>query len=513
MTLEMLKAIAALLRGFLRAGAAEIVYREKGRLLHAKSLAGRPPVLSGWRENRPGARTLLGVLETAPAGALGRLKSRPAAKAGPRRQVLSIADARSGTGHVFLRLLSRRAVTGLVVLAFPEPARLDGRTRDLLARLAGIISLALAHNLSRFELRERVKELTCMYSIANLAAAPGRGEAAFLQQAVELLPPAYLYPEITQARIVLDDRTYQTAAFRESPQAQRAEIMAGNFRRGTIEVVCLEPRPELDEGPFLSEERRLLDSVAAEIALILERRQAEVEQERLKEQLRHADRLATIGKLAAGVAHELNEPLTGILGFAELLKELPQMPRQAAGDLGRIEAAALHAREVVRKLLLFARQIAPRPGRVGVNRLVREVLAFLAGRLSEKDIAVRARLGEPLPEILADEAQIRQILMNLCLNALQAMEKGGRIDVATRARGEEIVVSIRDNGPGIPEEIRDKIFLPFFTTKDVDTGTGLGLSVVHGIVQAHRGRIEVSGAPGRGAEFRVYLPVAGKAGP
>lgn len=346
-----------------------------------------------------------------------------------------------------------------------------------------------------------------MYNIANLAVSPERSEGHYLQQVVELLPPAYLYPEITRARIMLDANTFQTAGFRASAHSQRANIVVGNVHRGEVEVVYLEPRPELDEGPFLVEERRLLDSVAREIALIIERRQAAVEQARLQDQLRHADRLATIGKLAAGVAHELNEPLTGILGFAELLKELPGMPAQAASDLARIESSALHARDVVRKLLIFARQVPPKPGRVSVNRLVREVVAFFQARLREQGIRVHTRLDGALPDLLADASQIRQIIMNLCINAIHAMEKGGVLTVATQARVEEVVLSVRDTGPGIPEEVRDRIFLPFFTTKDVDMGTGLGLSVVHGIVESHRGRIEVVSEPGQGAEFRVYLPM------
>jgi signal transduction histidine kinase len=227
----------------------------------------------------------------------------------------------------------------------------------------------------------------------------------------------------------------------------------------------------------------------------------------LQDQLRHADRLATIGKLAAGVAHELNEPLTGILGFAELLKELPGMPPQAASDLARIESSALHAREVVRKLLLFARQITPKQGKVCLNRLVLEVIAFFQARLREQGIRVQTRLDGSLPDILADESQIRQIIMNLCINAIHAMEKGGLLTIATQARAEEVVLSLRDTGPGIPEDFKDKIFLPFFTTKDVDMGTGLGLSVVHGIVKSHRGRIKVVSDAGNGAEFRVYLPM------
>jgi signal transduction histidine kinase len=346
-----------------------------------------------------------------------------------------------------------------------------------------------------------------MYNIANLAVAFNQPTDQFLQQAAELLPPAYLYPEIASARIVLDGRSYMTRGFAESPRSQRADVLVGGQKRGEVAVVYREPRPELDEGPFLAEERRLLDSVAREIAIIIERRQAEVEQARLQDQLRHADRLATIGKLAAGVAHELNEPLTGILGFAELLKERTGMPAPALSDLARIETAALHAREVVRKLLLFARQISPKQSRVAVNRLVQEVVAFFQARLSQHGIKVQTRLDGALPEILADESQIRQIVMNLTINAIHAMEDGGMLTIATRSRGSEIVLSVRDSGKGIPEDIKDKIFLPFFTTKDVDMGTGLGLSVVHGIVQSHHGRIKVASAAGRGAEFKVYLPL------
>ncbi len=514
MTLEILKTIAATLLRFFRGRAVEIVCEEKGKLLHAKALSGRPPPVSGWREKEPGARSFFDVIETAPAEMVDGLKSEEPLRAGPKKFVFMFPGEprrkrprEDGIRHVFLLLPSGRPVVGIVALSFPKTRCADEASRDLLTRLANIIGLSLSHNLSRFELRERVKELTCMYNIANLAVSTEHGEGHYLQQAVELLPPAYLYPEITRARIVLDAKTFQTAGFRESAYSQRAEIVVGNVKRGGVEVVYLEPRPELDEGPFLAEERRLLDSVAREIALIIERRQAAVEQARLQDQLRHADRLATIGKLAAGVAHELNEPLTGILGFAELLKELPGMPAQAASDLARIESSALHARDVVRKLLIFARQITPKPGRVSVNRLVREVVAFFQGRLREQGISVQTRLDGSLPDLLADESQIRQIIMNLCINSIHAMEKGGLLSIATQDRAEEVVLSVRDTGPGIPEEVKDKIFLPFFTTKDVDMGTGLGLSVVHGIVESHRGRIEVVSEAGQGAEFRVYLPV------
>jgi signal transduction histidine kinase len=409
--------------------------------------------------------------------------------------------------HVFLLIPVGTSIAGILAMSFARTRTADYISRDFLNRLASIVGLTLSHNLSRFELRERVKELTCMYNIANLAVSSDRLDETFLQQVAELLPPAYLYPEITEARIVFDEKSYQTPGFMASNHSQRAMLAVGGIERGFVEVIYRAVRPELDEGPFLAEERRLLDSVAHEIALIIERRQAEVEQARLQAQLRHADRLATIGKLAAGVAHELNEPLTGILGFAELLKESPGIPPQSMTDIGRIESAALHAREVVRKLLLFARQISPRQRKVSVNPVIRDVVSFLEGRCIQQGIKADTNLCDPLPDIWADESQIRQIVMNLMINAVQAMGKGGLLTIATEPGNEEIVISIRDTGQGIPDDIKDKIFLPFFTTKDVDMGTGLGLSVVHGIVKSHRGRINVHSQPGKGTEFRVYLPV------
>ncbi|HSV93886.1 MAG TPA: ATP-binding protein, partial [Desulfobacterales bacterium] len=453
-------------------------------------------------------------LHTLPAEALRRLDAE-LRRAPDRRRIALLfpppaARRRSPAAavrHAVLLIPCEKRIAAAACLDFGEPRAPGENSLDLLTRLASILGRSLSHNRSRFELRERVKELTCMYSLASLAASSENRADRFLQAAAELLPPAYLYPGIARARIVYGAGEYRTAGSGEPVAVQSADLVIGDLKRGAVEVAYLEPRPELDEGPFLAEERRLLDSVAREIASTLERRQAEVEQARLQEQLRHADRLATIGKLAAGVAHELNEPLTGILGFAELLKEIPRMPDQAVEDLGRIEAAALHAREVVRKLLLFARQITPRAGRVAVNRLAGDVIAFFEARLRERSIAVATELSDEVPDIPGDESQVRQVLINLVLNAIQAMPAGGRLSIATRCRGGEVLIRVADTGPGIPADIREKIFLPFFTTKDVDQGTGLGLSVAHGIVKAHRGRITVGGRPGEGAELTVALPV------
>jgi signal transduction histidine kinase len=234
---------------------------------------------------------------------------------------------------------------------------------------------------------------------------------------------------------------------------------------------------------------------------------ARTEKSQLEEQLRAAERLATIGTLAAGTAHELNEPLGAILGFAELAEKTPDMPAGVLRDLQKISGAALHARDVIRKLLLFARQTPPQACALALREVVQEALDFLQPRFDLAAISLRRALDE-VPPVLADASQLRQVVLNLAVNALQASRGGGHVEVRLHSQPGHAVLEVRDDGEGMSKEVCDQIFLPFFTTKDVGQGTGLGLSVVHGIVSSHGGRIDVQSAPGQGAIFTVTLPLA-----
>jgi signal transduction histidine kinase len=265
--------------------------------------------------------------------------------------------------------------------------------------------------------------------------------------------------------------------------------------------------PEIGEGPFLKEERSLLDAVAKQVALILDRHEAEQELLRFRDQLWHADRLATLGQLAAGVAHELNEPLGNILGFAQLAQKTPNLPHAAKEDMRKIEAAALQGREIIKKLLVFARQTPPQIKRVNLNQVIEEGLYFFRARCAKQGIELVLELEPGLPELIADPAQLNQALVNLVVNALQAMPEGGRLTLRTETHGAHLSLSVEDTGVGISEEVMGKIFAPFFTTKDVGEGTGLGLPVVHGIVSAHGGSIRVESKEGEGTRFEVHLPL------
>jgi signal transduction histidine kinase len=255
------------------------------------------------------------------------------------------------------------------------------------------------------------------------------------------------------------------------------------------------------------EEERLIDAVAREVALIVERREAAEEKSRLQGQLIHADRLATIGQLSAGVAHELNEPLGSILGFAQLAQKCPDLPRQAEEDMEKIVSASLYAREVIKKLMVFARQMPSNKVLVSLNRVVEDGLYFLEARCAKAGIEVARDLAPDLPEITADPAQLNQVLVNLVVNAVQAMPAGGTLTVSTGRADSSVTLIVGDTGGGMSDEVRAKIFLPFFTTKEVDEGTGLGLAVVHGIVTAHGGSIDVTSRSGQGTRFEVRLPL------
>jgi len=385
----------------------------------------------------------------------------------------------------------------------------ESRCRRSAEGMEGIVTADQPSRSAEAALRERVKELTCLYGIAQVSGQPGVSLQEILRAIVEILPPAWQYPEIASARIVLDESSYSTEGFRDGHWKQTADIVVGERRRGAIEVVYAEEKPELDEGPFLEEERNLIDAIARQAALIVERKQGEEDRSRLQDQLRHADRLATIGMLAAGVAHEMNEPVGNILGFAQLATRCPGLPEPAKLDLQKIEAASLHTREIIKKLLVFARQMPPRKSRVSLNRVVEEGLYFLEARCVKEDVELVRSLAPDLPEITADPAQLNQVLVNLVVNALQAMPHGGRLTVATRDCGGYVLLIVEDTGTGMSEEILERIFVPFFTTKDVGQGTGLGLPVVHGIVMSHGGSLEVASRVGRGTRFEIRLPVTG----
>ncbi|MBW1856717.1 MAG: cache domain-containing protein [Deltaproteobacteria bacterium] len=266
--------------------------------------------------------------------------------------------------------------------------------------------------------------------------------------------------------------------------------------------------PEI--GPLSKdEEMRILQNTFKDMVASMERRRAEAENRLLQ-----SEKQSSVGRLAAGVAHEINNPLTGVLTYTHMLLRRKDIGDEIRSDLQTIAESTERVRKIVKGLLAFSRQTKLDQEPTDVNMLIRSVILPMENQALIKGVSIKFNPGENLPTVTLDRNQFQSVLINLIINALDATEPGGNVNIYTTTglsasdtghKGVEITIA--DTGCGIPPDNLDKLFDPFFTTKEVGQGTGLGLSVSYGIVQRHRGTIRVQSELGKGSTFFIWIPI------
>jgi len=482
------------------------------------------------------------------------------------------------------------------------------------------------------ELTERTKELNCLYKISRLVESRRHLLEELLGEIVNLIPPAWKYPEITCARIVWDGKEFRTKNFAATDWRLACDLLVKGKKSGRLEVYYLDQRPESEEGPFLREERNLINAIAERLGKTIERRQTETalqesekrfrdlvensltgisivqenrviyqnqEQKRLLgplprssilgdfdnihpddvekvKRLSHEissgkirkldldfrlfppskadrkgalkwvycramqidyrgkeailvnmidisktkeleqlliiqDKMASLGRVAAGIAHEIRNPLSGINIYLNTLGKIyKKEENQAKVDLilDHLKSASGKIESVIRRVMDFSKPGEPKFSMIDINHPVTEAINLTAVTLRKSGIKIESNLAADLPACRADRNLVEEMVLNLINNAAEAMrtvESEKKIAVTTAVGDGSILLKIDDSGPGVPEEIKDKIFDPFFTTKN--DSTGIGLSLCHRIIRDHGGVLTVSQSELGGASFRIEIPL------
>ena len=249
-----------------------------------------------------------------------------------------------------------------------------------------------------------------------------------------------------------------------------------------------------------------LCSTINQMAETIEQREKEL-QKTTQQQIIQSEKLASIGRLSAGIAHEINNPLTGVLTFAYLLKQKKNNSEKDLEDIDIIIRETTRVSEIVRGLLDFARQTPSEKEDININDILRQILKLIIHQKEFMNVVIEENYSNNIPGFYGDENQLQQVFLNILLNAGEAIPKSGKITISTSSNENHILVTIEDTGCGIKKEDLNKIFDPFYTSKAPGKGTGLGLSISYGIIQQHGGDIECESEAGKGTIFSILLPI------
>ena len=354
------------------------------------------------------------------------------------------------------------------------------------------------------KLRERVKELTCLYEVTSIIANSNYDHLeASLEAITYCLKRGWQFIEDTEVYLSVGHYSAQTSNYTPSQVSISSSIKVFNNKEGHITVAY--PSQKYTIADFLDEERTLLDNVSLAVGNLLERKSIRDQEIATKKHMERTDRLYILGEITAGIAHELNTPLANILGFAELLQENINEPT-AVQDLQKIMDNAIFSREIVKKLMFFACEMPREMTVVALIPTVENVLNLLKPQFRLKNIDLKRTFSNEDLEIKADTVQLTQVLFNLIMNAVYYSPENGSIEIKINDTEKAIRISVSDEGMGITPENAEKVFEPFFTTKPKAEGSGLGLSVVHGIISSHQGSISHSPNEPSGTIFTIDFP-------
>lgn len=422
-------------------------------------------------------------------------------------------------------------VLGTLAMYYPEPRRPSSTDLRLIDEAAHLAGIALSRERVESALKEREGAYSTLLSnisgVVYRSGVDARRSLEFVSDRCleltgyaqdQLLTPGKL--SLFAELVVPEDSALVLQGCLEALRTRRTYDAEYRLKRKDGKIVWV-----WDRCQGIYEDSGCLVGVEGLLIEVTTKREADIERERLGQQLRQSQKMEAIGTLAGGIAHDFNNMLGAMVGFAELARRRLDMNHPAMEHVTQILRACARARDLVGQILTFSRKSDETRRLIDLSAVIDDVLMLLRASLPST-IHVRKKFALGVPKIMANETQMHQVILNLASNAAHSMrEKSGVLEVSLEARnidpaqaqrvvgltaGAYVVLSVRDTGTGMSEETLGRIFDPFFTTKGVGEGTGLGLSVVHGIVQSHRGGIAVQSELGKGTTFTIYFPVAGE---
>ncbi|MEN2488644.1 HAMP domain-containing sensor histidine kinase [Flavobacterium sp. B11] len=354
------------------------------------------------------------------------------------------------------------------------------------------------------DLREKIKEITCLYDISKTISKTNSINIQTLYDIIISTKNAWRYSTDSIVELHIKDYHLSTSEQIEPAIFQSSVIIVNKTNYGYIKVYYPSKKYILDD--FSEDEQQLLDTIALEIGNYIDKYQTLEEKAALKATIERMERLSLVGEMTAGIAHELNTPLGNILGFAELIKEKNSDPKIST-DLSIIINSVIYSREIVKKLMFFSCEMPQKLELQELKPIIVFALTFLKSNFQKK--AIKHELIFKNDSIMAtiDSVQITQVLFNLLINAIYASPEKSTIKTIVDNDETNLYLKIEDNGTGVPDSIKEKIFEPFFSSKPLNYGCGLGLSVVHSIIQNHNGEITLQNNFPCGSIFSIQIPV------